>query len=94
MMHDDEQLMELRRQCVELLFDCPAKRCVDACPFRAIRQRDVVDRVMWLKGLGLPELMRVVEQHKTCDGGHSWAAGRGCQPEPAATPQAKGTDGG
>ena len=63
----DDEAMELKRQCVDLLFDCPRNRQVPTCPFRKVREEDdVVARVNWLKGLMLVSLRRLTRQHTEC----------------------------
>lgn len=59
--------MNLKRQCVELLFECPAQRCDALCPFMQIRtQEDILVRVHWLKGKTASELRDLVALHTAC----------------------------
>jgi hypothetical protein len=62
----DDEAMELKKQCVNLLFDCPLNRCQPACPFSKARKQDVVERVNWLKGLSLSELKGLAAHHGQC----------------------------
>jgi hypothetical protein len=75
--------MDLKGQCVDLLFDCPREgeesggkrkgaQTADGrlqttdCPFRKVRELDVVERVKWLKGLSMEELRGLVAYHGEC----------------------------
>ncbi len=64
--HVDGEAMELNKQCVDLLFDCPRNRQAHACPFRQVREQDVVERVNWLKRKNLAELRQLVASHNEC----------------------------
>ncbi len=99
-MNSDEEAIELKGQCVELLFECPKahkrgarsaesrgkdesrkahtshgpdgrrgyedQRAADRCPFRMVRELDVMERVKWLKGLSMEELRGLVAYHGEC----------------------------
>ncbi len=62
----DDDSMELKRHCVDLLFDCPHNRASLTCPFRKVREMDVVVRVNWLKGLNIKELQSLTKHHSAC----------------------------
>lgn len=62
----ENELLELRKQCVVLLFDCPHDRYAVTCPLRQVRTLDVVAQVNWLKTRGEEELRRVLACHAAC----------------------------
>ena len=62
----DDEMMELKSRCVPLIFDCPRKTNSARCPFGAIRQSDVVDRVNWIKAMTMEELRAVLKHHANC----------------------------
>ncbi len=99
-MSSDEEAMDLKGQCVDLLFECPQNReaatcsagpetwpevskegktaaktpmthrrllATERCPFRMVRELDVVERVKWLKSLGMDELRGLVAYHEKCN---------------------------
>jgi hypothetical protein len=62
----EEELLELRKQCVILLFECPHDRYAEACPLRHVRSLGVVAQVSWLKTRSRDELLDVLARHKAC----------------------------
>lgn len=62
----DDEMVELKSRCVPLIFDCPRKTSSAGCPFGAIRQNDVVDRVNWIKAMTMQELRAVLKHHSSC----------------------------
>jgi hypothetical protein len=62
----DDEMVELKSRCVPLIFDCPRKTNSARCPFRAIRQSDVVDRVNWIKAMTMQELRAILKRHSKC----------------------------
>lgn len=64
----EDELLELRKRCVDILFDCPHDRYLATCPLREVRTLDVVAQVNWLKTRGEDELRRVLACHAECGG--------------------------
>jgi len=48
------------------LLSCPKKRCHEDCLFRAVRDRDVVERVTWLRNLCTEDVDRLYDGHVKC----------------------------
>ena len=66
MIGSDDVAVELKSRCVPLIFDCPRKANTDGCPFGAIRNIDVVDRVKWVKAKTVQELRAILKHHSDC----------------------------
>lgn len=64
----DNVAIELKSRCVPLIFDCPRKANSESCPFEAIRNIDVVDRVKWVKAMTVQQLRSILKHHSDCVG--------------------------
>ena len=63
----ENELMNLKVRCVNLLLNCPLNRNSRTCPFRAMRQEEsVVTRVNWLKSQNLTRIMELLARHEKC----------------------------
>jgi hypothetical protein len=62
----DDEMVDLKTRCVPLLFDCPVRASGKGCPFAEVRDRDVVDRVNWLKAKPAHELRAILKHHSSC----------------------------
>lgn len=62
----DDEMIELKSRCVPLLFACPVRDSAKGCPFMPVRERDVVDRVKWLKTLTARQLRTILKHHSHC----------------------------
>lgn len=66
----DNELMDLKVRCVNLLLDCPLNRNAPGCPFGKVRNEEsVVTRVNWLKSLDSERLTGLLDRHEKCMGG-------------------------
>ena len=48
------------------LLSCPKRKCLEECPFRAARDWDVLERVMWLRNLCKEDVDRLYDGHVKC----------------------------
>ncbi len=64
--NSDEELMDLRRRCIPLMFDCSLRSKPKDCPFADVRKRDVVDQVDWLKVQTAETLADMFARHERC----------------------------
>ena len=66
-MNGQDELMEQKLRCVDLLLGCPLNRNAPDCPFRKMRQEEaVVTRVQWLKNLDSDRITQLLTRHETC----------------------------
>ncbi len=65
-METENDLVELRKQCVNVLFSCPRGRYLDTCPLRKVRMTGVAQQVIWLKTRNAEELRRILAHHAAC----------------------------
>lgn len=63
----EEELINLKLRCVDLVLGCPLDRRVPGCPFRKVRQEDsVATRVNWVKSMDLAKLTKMLASHEFC----------------------------
>ena len=73
----ENELMNLKTRCVNLLLGCPLNRNAPGCPFRKVRHEEsVVTRVNWVKSLDAGRLTGLLDRHEKCMGG-KMPVGRG-----------------
>jgi hypothetical protein len=63
----ENELMNQKVRCVNLLLDCPLNRKAPGCPFASTRREEsVVTRVNWLKSLDLARIKDLLARHERC----------------------------
>lgn len=63
---EEDEVLNQRLKCVNLLLDCPLHRDTATCPLHKIRRESVVTRVNWLKSLDARRVMHLLDQHAKC----------------------------
>jgi hypothetical protein len=62
----DEEMIDLKSQCVTPLLNCPRGKSHADCPFAPIRRMEIVESIHWLKQRSAQELRVLLAHHREC----------------------------
>ena len=65
-MSTDEEMVNLKSQCVTPLLNCPRGKSRADCPFTPIRTMEIVESIHWLKKRSSQELRSLLAHHREC----------------------------